>query len=65
MERELFTKLEVAARLGTNLSTLYRWERRGCPMPTRRRRTGHGRPTLFTEEDIRAIEQWRDGVDEE
>ena len=64
MERDYLTKVEVAARLKTNLSTLYRWERRGCPMPKRRKRTGYGRPTLFTEADIKAIEEWRETLDE-
>jgi hypothetical protein len=64
MEREYLTKVEVAERLKVNLATLYRWANNGCPMPTRRRRTGHGRPTLFTEAEVRAIEEWRDGVDE-
>jgi hypothetical protein len=64
MDRDYLTKLEVAERLKVDLATLYRWGKRGCPMPTRRRRTGYGRPTLFTEADVKAIEEWRETLDE-
>jgi predicted site-specific integrase-resolvase len=66
MAGKTFTQEQAAERLGVARTTLWRWQKKWAQsgeLKVGKVRTGHNAGDwIYTEADIKAIEQWMDGT---